>query len=193
MSDEKKLQNWAVLESRTLLSIPPFLSVRSERVALPDGQEVADFYQVDLPSFVCIYAEIENGHILVIRQYKHGARQVSLTFPGGNIEAGETPLEAARRELREETGYEAGRWLTLGEYVNNANQGCGRAHLFVAKDCRRVCQPDSGDLEEMQVMAMHLEDIMAAAKRGEFVLLNQFTLLSLATRPDLLAALAEEV
>jgi hypothetical protein len=45
----------------------------------------------------------------------------------------------------------------------------------------------------MQVMAMHLEDIMAAAKRGEFVLLNQFTLLSLATRPDLLAALAEEV
>ena len=193
MSDEKKLQNWAVLESRTLLSIPPFLSVRSERVALPDGREVADYYQIDLAPFVCIFAETEDGRILVIRQYKHGARQVSLTFPGGTIEDGELPLIAARRELREETGYEAGRWLTLGEYVNNANQGCGRAHLFVAKDCRRVCQPDSGDLEEMQVMAMHLEDIMAAAKRGEFVLLNQFTLLSLATRPDLLAALAEEV
>jgi ADP-ribose pyrophosphatase len=193
VSDEKKLRNWAVLESRTLLSAEPFFSVRAERVALPDGREVADYYQIDLAPFVCIFAETEDGRILVIRQYKHGARRVSLTFPGGAIEAGEAAYDAARRELREETGYEAGRWVSLGEYANNANQGCGRAHLFIAKECRQVCQPESGDLEEMQVMAMHLEDIMAAAKRGEFVLLNQFTLLSLATHPDLLAALAEEV
>ncbi len=193
MSDEKELRNWQVVESRTLLSAQPFFSVRAERVALPDGREVADYYQIDLAPFVCIFAETEDGRILVIRQYKHGARQVSLTFPGGTIKDGEPPLIAARRELREEPGYEAGRWLTLGEYVNNANQGCGGAHLFIAKDCRQICQPNSGDLEEMQVMAMQERDIMAAAKRGEFVLLNQITLFSLVTHPELLAAFAEEV
>ncbi len=113
MSDKKKLENWRVAESRTLLSAPPFLDVRAERVVLPDGRVVEDFYQVDITLFVCIFAEVENGEIIVINQYKHGAKEVSLTFPGGHIDAGEAPLDAARRELREETGYAAARWFSL--------------------------------------------------------------------------------
>ena len=184
MGEKMKLENWKTVESRTLLSAPPYLSVCAERVALPDGREVEDFYQIDLAPFVCLFAETDDGKVLVIHQYKHDVRQVSLTFPG------KTPLEAARRELREETGFEAGRWLSLGDYVINANQGCGAAHFFVGKNCRQVCQPDSGDLEDMQVMAIHRDEIMAAAKRGEFRLLNQIALFSLATHPDFSATIA---
>jgi ADP-ribose pyrophosphatase len=191
MNGGKKLQNWKVLETETLFSAPPWLTVRAERVELPDGREVEDFYQIDVMPFVCIFAEAEDGEILVIRQYKHGARQVSLTFPGGTIDAGEAPLAAAKRELREETGHEAESWLALGDFVVNANQGCGRAHLFIARGCRRVCAPDSGDLEEMDVTTMPRGEILAAAGRGEFRLLNQLALFSLATHPDLLAALGE--
>jgi len=193
MGERKKLENWEVVDSEVLFSALPYLEVRAERLALPDGREVVDFYQIDVSPFVCIFAEDENGHILVIRQYKHGVRQVSLTFPGGNINGGEAPLDAAKRELREETGFEAETWLALGNYVINANQGCGRAHLFIARDCRQVCAPNSGDLEEMDVTTLKPGEILAAAGRGEFRLLNQIALFSLATHPDLLAALAQEV
>lgn len=193
MSERKKLENWTVKKSETLFAAPPYLEVRAERVALPDGREVTDFYQIDVPPFVCIFAENGEGRILVIRQYKHGARQVSMTFPGGTINYGEAPLDAAKRELREETGFEAANWLFLGDYVINANQGCGRAHLFVARGCRQVCAPDSGDLEEMDVMTLTRSEILLAAAHGEFQLLNQIALYSLATHSDLLAALAEEV
>ncbi len=193
MSDKKKLENWRVAESRTLLSAPPFLDVRAERVVLPDGRVVEDFYQVDITLFVCIFAEVENGEIIVINQYKHGAKEVSLTFPGGHIDAGEAPLDAARRELREETGYAAARWFSLGDYVVNANQGCGRAHLLLAKGGRKVCEPDSGDLEEMDIVTMPRADILAAAGRGDIPLMNQIALFSLATHPDLFAAIATEV
>jgi ADP-ribose pyrophosphatase len=196
MNTKAKLENWSVIESRTLLSAPPYLDVRAERVALPDGRVVEDYYQVDITPFVCVFAEAgaETGDnkILVIRQYKHGAKQVSLTFPGGHIDAGEAPLDAARRELLEETGFAAGRWLSLGGYVINANQGCGMAHLFVAKQCRKVSQPDSGDLEAMEIMLLSRAEIFAAARRGDFVLLNQIALFSLATHPELLEAVAAE-
>jgi len=192
MNNKAKLENWSVIESRTLLSAQPYLDVRAERVALPDGRVVEDYYQVDITPFVCVFAEAGDGNILVIRQYKHGAKRVSLTFPGGHIDAGETPLDAARRELLEETGFAAGRWLSLGGYVINANQGCGMAHLFVAKQCRKVSQPDSGDLEEMEIMLLSRAEIFAAARRGDFVLLNQIALFSLATHPELLKAVAAE-
>ncbi len=193
MSERKLLENWTVKGSETLFSALPYFEIRAERVTLPDGREVADFYQIDVSPFVCIFAEDGEGRILVIRQYKHGARQVSLTFPGGNIDYGEEPLDAARRELREETGFEAADWLSLGDYVINANQGCGRAYLFIARGCRQVCAPDSGDLEEMEVTTLARDEILFAAARGEFRLLNQIALYSLATHSDLLAALAEEV
>ncbi|MBT3926229.1 MAG: NUDIX hydrolase [Rhodospirillaceae bacterium] len=193
MRDKKKLENWATLDSRTVLSAQPYLDVRIERVALPDGRVVEDFYQVDVPDFVVIFAEAEDGRVLVIRQYKHGAKQVSLTFPGGDLNEAEAPLEAARRELKEETGHAARSWLSLGNYAVNGNQGCGWAHYFIAKDCHKVCEPESGDLEEMEIIALGGDEIFAAAKDGEFKLLPQLALFSLVTHPELLAAVAVEV
>ena len=193
MSDNKNLENWQVVDSRTLLSAQPFLDVRAERVALPDGRVVEDFYQIDITPFVCIFAEAEDGRIITINQYKHGAKAVSLTFPGGHIDAGEEALDAAKRELREETGCEAAKWFSLGDYVINANQGCGRAHLFFAQGCRQVCEPDSGDLEEMEIELLSRAEILAAAKHGDILLLNQMALVSLATHSDLFEAIAVEV
>ena len=180
----KTLENWKTDASRTVFSAPPWVSVLEETVALPSGEIVEPFYRVKMRDFVCIYPEIDDGSVLTLTQYKHGPRCVSLTFPGGHLEDDENPLECARRELLEETGYEARSLAYLGGYTVNANQGCATGHLVRAQDCRKITSPNSGDLEEMEIVAMDVSTLWERARAGDLVLLNQLALLAIATHPE---------
>lgn len=177
----KELKPWVVASSRTVLDAPPHLRVRVEAVDLPDGRRVDDFYQLDMPAIVCVFAEDGVGRALTFRQYRHGPRRVGLVFPGGHVEPGEEPLVAAQRELREETGCAADEWTGLGAYTVLGNQGGPVAHLFRATGCRRAAAPSGGDLEESEVLWLSPAELWAAAGRGEITLLCQIALLALAT------------
>ena len=184
---ERELKPWRVIASRDLLDAAPHLKVRVESVALPDGRVIEDYYQLEMPSFVCIFAETSEGKVITYRQYRHGPRRVSLVFPGGHVTPGETPLATAKRELREETGCEAASWTDWGGYTVNANQGGAVCYLFHATGCRPVSAPDSDDLEETEILLLSREELLAAAARGEFPLLTQMALLALVTNPALAA------
>ncbi|MBK3777396.1 NUDIX domain-containing protein [Azospirillum brasilense] len=188
----RRLRPWTVLESRELLDADPFLKVHVETVALPDGRIIPDYYQFDMPSFACIFAETEDGHVIVYRQYRHGPRRVNLTFPGGHLSPGEDPLEAARRELLEETGFVSDRWTSLGGYTVNANQGGAVSHMFHAVGCRRVADPLSDDLEETEILFMTREELLAAIGHGEIALLTQIALVSMIWQKDIRTALASQ-
>ncbi|WP_232069927.1 NUDIX hydrolase [Gemmata massiliana] len=177
----KDLKPWSVVSSRTVLDAAPRLRVRVETVELPDGRRVDDYYQLDMPPFVCVFAETDDGRVITYRQYRHGPRRVGLVFPGGHVEPGEEPLGAARRELLEETGCEAAAWTGLGAYTVNGNQGGPMAHLFRATGCRRIAAPVGGDLEEAEVLLLSRAELWTAAGRGEITLLCQVALLALAT------------
>lgn len=182
---------WTVLDSRDLLDAEPFLKVRVETVELPDGRRVPDYYQLDMPSFACIFAEMEDGRIVTYRQYRHGSRQVGLVFPGGHLSPGEGPLAAARRELLEETGLEAARWTGLGAYVVNANQGGAWSHMFHATGCRRVADPVADDLEDTEILYLTRSELLAAIGRGEMHLLTQIALVSMVWQADIARAVAD--
>jgi len=171
---------WEVLESREVFDGEPWLRVHRQAVRLPDGRVIDDYYQVEVPDCCIVYAETPAGEAILERQYKHGPRSVGLSLPAGTIEAGEPPLAAARRELLEETGYVADEWQALGSFTINGNNGGGQAHLFHARGARRVAEPDSGDLEQMEILLMPRAELVAAMLRGEVHMLGAVALISLA-------------
>lgn len=186
------LEPWRVLASRDVYAAEPWLKVRIETLELPDGRRV-EFHQVDQQDFIVVFAETGDGRALMLRQYKHGARRVSLTFPAGAMNPGEDPLETAQRELLEETGYVSGDWVAFGGYAMQGNQRGCVAHLFHARECRKVAEPDSGDLEEMRLELLTREELVAAAGNGEFAILSSLGMLTLVLQPEVAKALGRPV
>ena len=186
------LKPWRVLASRDVYASEPWLKVRIETVELPDGRQV-EFHQVEQQDFIIIFAETANGLALMLRQYKHGARRVSLTFPAGALNPGENPLDAARRELLEETGYVSDDWISFGDYAMQGNQRGCVAHMFQARECRKVAEADSGDLEEMHLELLTREQLVVAAANGEFAILSQLCMLTLVLQPEIAGALGTPV
>jgi 8-oxo-dGTP pyrophosphatase MutT (NUDIX family) len=126
-------------------------SVSRTLAEAPDGRTRHPFFRIDSSDWVNVIPLTDGGDIVMIRQYRHGAREVTLEIPGGMIDAGETPADAAARELLEETGYRAERIEPLGSVNPNPALFGNRLHAFVAHGARRVAEIDNDEREETLV------------------------------------------
>ena len=174
------MRSWRTLARRTLLSRPPWMEVGEEKVQLPNGREVEGFLWIRTRDFVAMVAVTERDEVILVRSYKHGTRTVSLAVPAGYIEDGEDALAAAKRELQEETGYASEDWASLGHYVIDGNYGVATEHIFLARVARKVSEPASGDLEDMEVVAVPLAEISEYIRRGDIVQLSSAAALAIA-------------
>jgi ADP-ribose pyrophosphatase len=178
MTDD--LPPWDILEAETVFQVPRRLQVIRETVRLPDGRVVPEYWRFVMGAFAVMVAETEDGRFIVLRQYRHGPRATVYSLPAGQLEAGEDPLTAARRELLEETGYEAAAWQALGVFNTAANAQCATGHAFRATGCRKVAEPDSGDLEDTQVLLLSRDDLTAALRANRFKVAGDLSALALA-------------
>ncbi|MFN3861070.1 MAG: NUDIX domain-containing protein [Roseateles sp.] len=140
-----------------------FLGVRRDRVALPDGG-VATREYIRHPGAVMVVPLLEDGRLLMERQYRHPMRRVMLEFPAGKLDAGEDPLACGRRELLEETGYSAAEWAYAGVLHNAIAYSDEGIHIFFARGLTRGSQQlDEGEFLELVTHSVDDLDRLAAA------------------------------
>ena len=158
-----------------------WIDFRRSSWRFPDGSVFEPFYTYSRRDYVVIVASDEAGNYLCVRQFRQGIRKVTTEFPAGGIERkdgkeygdsgdlnAEDALAAAKRELLEETGYESDEWKHLLTVPSNATIADNYAHLFVAKNCRKVSGQDLDETEFLNVKKHAAQEIEEMIKAGEF-------------------------
>jgi ADP-ribose pyrophosphatase len=167
--DAAKPTPWRVVSRRNAFTVPGKMEIAVECVELPDGRVVDDYWQIKLNDFVVVIAETDTGEIVCLRQYRHGPRRASLEFIAGRIETGDGPLDTARRELLEESGYVGDQWQALGSFTVSATQGIATAHVFHASGVAKRQEPCSGDLEDSVAVLLSRDRLVEAVRDGEMI------------------------
>ena len=167
----KELRRLETVSKKTILEHNKFLTVENHVVKFPNGQVIPDWAWVIVPDAAIVLALTENHQFLCFRQTKYAVSGTTLAPVGGLIEPGELPAAAAKRELLEETGYEAGEWVNLGSHILDPNRGMASMHLFLALNAKRVAEPDSDDLEDQDLLFLSRTELEIALKAGEFKIL----------------------
>ena len=156
------IKPWKVLE--TSYFRPRF---RMDRVELANGN-LLDATIFEFRSWANIVALTKTGEVVLVRQYRHGVREVLLEFPGGVVEDGEDPLEGAKRELLEETGYTASQWVEVGRLYPNPALQTNTLYCYLALDAVKVSGQSLDAGEDIEIHLMPLDELVELAKRGEF-------------------------
>jgi ADP-ribose pyrophosphatase len=166
------MEPWKTLSKDLILDCGKYLKVEKHSVELSDGRIIDDWPWVIIPDYANVVALTMDKKFICFRQVKYAVEGTSLAIVGGLIEPNESPLEAAKRELLEETGYEAGRWISLGEYSVDANRGAGKGNFYLAIYAAKVTEPNSDDLEEQELLLLSRNEILDALRNGEFKVLS---------------------
>lgn len=147
------------LDGATVLS-GGFLEVRRDAVRLPDGQTATREY-IRHDGAVAVIALLDDGRLVLVRQYRYPVGKVLLELPAGKREAGERTLDCAMRELAEETGYTASEWAYAGEIHNAAAYSTESIWLWFARGLTPGPQrPDAGEFVETVCLdAQALQDL----------------------------------
>lgn len=180
MSKEKDPLEWEEVSSENIIN-DEWIQFRRQAFRLPDGTVFEPFYTYSRRDYVVIVATDEDGKYICVRQFRQGIRRVTTEFVAGGIErsdgkqygasqdkSSEDSLEAAKRELREETGYESDDWKYLLTIPSNATIADNYAHIFVAKNCRKVTGQNLDETEFLNVSKHSGSEIEAMVQNGQF-------------------------
>ena len=158
---------WQTLSQERVFAAPPFLEVWRQTVMTGSGKAISDFYKVKMRPYVVCVPFLSDGRVLMVRQFKQGPQKVCLTFPGGFIDPRESPEEACRRELLEETGADANELTHLGRFVDNGNQEGCTGDYFCAHGVQMLFEPNPDPHEEIVSVALSPDDVTEALRRGD--------------------------
>lgn len=170
---------WEEIKSEHIVR-DEWIDFRRSAFRLPDGSVFEPFYTYSRRDYVVIVAEDTEGKFLCVRQFRQGIKKVTNEFPAGGIERtdgkqyggvgedSEEAFEAAKRELLEETGYESDEWKHVLTLPSNATIADNYAHIFSAKNCRKVTGQSLDETEFLNVERVDADHLDEMIRNGEF-------------------------
>lgn len=156
---------WQEEEREVLADYRIFKAVRVRNRSY--GGKLADFYQLQSPDWVTVITRNEQGMFLMVRQFRMGSASLSLEFPAGVIESGEPPEDAARRELREETGHSAGQLKCIGSLNPNPAFMTNTSYTYLATELEDLEKTEWDENEIIESLWMSEKEIDRIIGRGE--------------------------
>jgi 8-oxo-dGTP pyrophosphatase MutT (NUDIX family) len=157
------LKPWKILESNR-----PRKNLRVDTCELPNGRLIEKMI-MEFSTWATIVAITPNQEVILIKQYRHGVGKVIWELPGGVVDAGETPLQAAHRELQEETGYGGVTLIETGAVSPNPDNHINMIHTFLALDAIKISPQHLDATEEIDVFPTPIEEVIRMAKNGELL------------------------
>jgi 8-oxo-dGTP pyrophosphatase MutT (NUDIX family) len=155
---------WRVTSSSFVVDTE-HLRLRKDRIELPDGRTIDDYYVRESRGFVVIFATTPDRRVVLVRQYKHGIDRVLLELPAGAIDPGEQPLQTAIREFSEETGYE-GAMEHVHSFCTDPTNANTIAHLFYAPNVARTGKQHLGLGEDITVELATFDELRGFVRDG---------------------------
>ncbi len=161
------IKKWKLLGSKTVFK-NRWWNVVQETVELPDGSITDDYYVNRIKGGAGIFALTEDGKVVLNRQYKHGIREIVEELTIGQIDDEDAdPMEAAKRELLEETGYGGGSWEKLAVMTPNPTSSTSRIYLFLARGVRRLQAPKRDPRESVETSLVTPKELWEKMMRRE--------------------------
>ncbi len=169
---------WEEIETEHIVQ-DEWIDFRKSTYKYPDGRVFAPYYSYSRRDYTVIVASDEDGKYLCVRQFRQGIKEVTTEFPAGGIErsdgkeygskdAAEAALDCAKRELREETGYESSDWTHLITVPSNATISDNYAYIFMARNCMKAGEQNLDDTEYLNVKKLSADEIEALIHAGKF-------------------------
>jgi 8-oxo-dGTP pyrophosphatase MutT (NUDIX family) len=140
--------------------------VRRDTVVNPRNGTAHDMFVLEQPDWVNVIPLTTDNRVVLVRQWRHGTRSPHLETPGGLMEREERPVDCARRELLEETGYAAGEVIHLGTVHPNPAIQSNLQHYVLARDCRLIADLRLDHAEDICVELASLADIPRLVREG---------------------------
>lgn len=156
---------WDIIEDKKLLETPIFSL--HERELLPDKQSTpSPFIVLNAPDWINIIALTENLEVVLVEQYRAGIHKSTLEIPGGMVDKGEAPIEAAKRELLEETGFQSEKWKLLGKTSANPAFMNNFTSIFLAEECTKTGNQQLDGNEDIDIHILELDHFLNLVKNS---------------------------
>ena len=161
-------QKWDIIQSEYLIR-SKWLTVRKDWVRTSKGIQIKDFYILEYSDWVNVIAKTTEGKYIMERQYRHGIQQCVYELCAGICDPGGIPIDAAKRELLEETGYSGGTWSLIGKYAPNPSAMTNFCYAFFADGVSQYSEPVQELTEDIQVLLVDETELLELMCSGDIL------------------------